>query len=78
MMRQSWSISRRFRILVLVTALAGTVIALGAAGSARGQGQTRLVPIGAGYEADTLELFAAQAAAQDSDGVVTIRVLPIS
>ena len=45
---------------------------------AAGQGQTRLVPIGGGYEADTLELFAAQAAAHDSDGVVTIRVLPIT
>lgn len=78
MMSQSRSISRRFRILVLVTALAGTVMALGVAGRARGQGQTRLVPIGAGYEADTLELFAAQAAAHDSDGVVTIRVLPIT
>ncbi len=65
-------------MLVLMGLLAGAVAVLGAAGSAKGQGETRLVPIGAGYEADTLELFAAQAAAHDSDGVVTIRVLPIT
>ncbi|MBX7250355.1 MAG: hypothetical protein K1X50_00135, partial [Candidatus Promineofilum sp.] len=65
-------------MLVLMGLLVGAVAVLGAAGSAKGQGETRLVPIGAGYEADTLELFAAQAAAHDSDGVVTIRVLPIT
>lgn len=39
---------------------------------------TSLLPIGAGYEADTLAAFAAQAAAYDSDNTVTIRVLPIT
>lgn len=63
------------RALVL---LAGVLAVLVFAGGAAGQGTTRLVPIGAGYEPDTLELFAAQAAAHDSDGVVTIRVLPIA
>jgi len=65
-------------MLVLIALLAGVAVVFGAAGSAKGQAETRLVPIGAGYEADTLELFAAQAAAHDSDGVVTIRVLPIT
>jgi len=78
MTRQARSFSWSWRRLVLVTVLAGAVVILGAAGRARGQGETRLVPIGAGYEADTLALFAAQAAAHDSDGVVTIRVLPIT
>src|SRR5690606_1512472 len=45
-------------------------------GLARAAGSgTRFLPIGAGYEADTLILFAAEAIAHDSDGVVTIRVL---
>ena len=70
-----WRSWRRARVLLL---LAGAVVALVAVGGAAGQSPTRLVPIGAGYESDTLELFAAQAAAHDSDGVVTIRVLPIS
>jgi cyanophycinase len=39
-------------------------------------GGPRFIPIGAGYEEETLALFAAQAIAYDSDGVVTIRVLP--
>jgi cyanophycinase len=39
-------------------------------------GGTRFVPIGAAYEEETLALFAGQAIARDSDGVVTIRVLP--
>ncbi len=46
--------------------------------TAAGQGSTRLAPIGAGYEEDTLQLFAAQAAEHDSDGLVLIRVLPIT
>jgi cyanophycinase len=36
------------------------------------------VPIGAGYAADTLEQFAAEAAAVDSSGDVSILVLPIA
>jgi len=36
------------------------------------------VPIGAGYEADTLEQFATEAAAVDDSGVVSILVLPIA
>src|SRR5437867_10224569 len=36
------------------------------------------VPIGAGYAADTLEQFAAEAAAVDSSGAVSILVLPIA
>jgi len=58
--------------------LAGLLLGLAFVGRAAGQGSTRLLPIGAGYEGDTLELFAAQAAEHDSDGVVTIRVLPIT
>ena len=36
------------------------------------------VPIGAGYEADTLKQFATEAAAVDDSGVVSILVLPIA
>ena len=36
------------------------------------------VPIGAGYAADTLEQFAAEAAAIDASGEVSILVLPIT
>ena len=36
------------------------------------------VPIGAGYEADTLKQFAAEAATVDDSGVVSILVLPIA
>jgi cyanophycinase len=36
------------------------------------------VPIGAGYEADTLEQFAAEAAEADTSGEVSILVLPIA
>lgn len=70
-----WRSLRRARALLW---LAGVVVALAAVGGAAGQNPTRLVPIGAGYEADTLELFAAQAAAYSPDAVVTIRVLPIT
>lgn len=38
----------------------------------------KFVPIGASYQDETLTLFAQQALAQDSDGVVKIRVLPIT
>ena len=70
-----WRSLRRARALLW---LAGVAVALAAVGGAAGQNPTRLVPIGAGYEADTLELFAAQAAAYSPDAVVTIRVLPIT
>ena len=36
------------------------------------------VPIGAGYEADTLQQFAAEAAKVDTSGEVSILVLPIA
>lgn len=66
--------SRRLIILALTALLLlATVAAVSAQASDR-----RLVPIGAGYEEETLERFAAEAAARDTDGVVTIRVLPIT
>lgn len=37
-----------------------------------------LIPIGSGYTADTLQLFARQAALRDSSGVVDLLVLPIT
>jgi cyanophycinase-like exopeptidase len=37
-----------------------------------------LVPIGSDYQADTLQLFAAQAAARNDDGRVVILVIPIT
>jgi cyanophycinase len=39
---------------------------------------TVAVPIGGGYQSSTYELFAQQAIAHDTDGIVTIRVLPIT
>ncbi len=39
---------------------------------------TTLVPIGSDYQPDTLQLFAAQAAARDTNGQVHILVLPIT
>ncbi|CUS06096.1 putative Cyanophycinase and related exopeptidase-like protein [Candidatus Promineifilum breve] len=64
-----------WRAWAVLAALAGLLIMVGLVA---GEGETRLVPIGAGYEEDTLMLFAAQAAEQDSDGHVLIRVLPIT
>lgn len=72
MHKKWWS---RWRALAVLAALAGVLIT---AGLIAGEGPTRLVPIGAGYEEDTLRLFAAQAAEHDSDGQVLIRVLPIT
>lgn len=56
------------------------VLLLLAAGhlTAEREAARRLVPIGAGYEPETLALFAAQAIAHDSDGVVQIRLLPVT
>ncbi len=73
-----WRSWRRTRALLWLAGLASVAVALAAVGGAAGQSATRLVPIGAGYEFDTLALFAAQAAARDNDGIVTIRVLPIT
>lgn len=70
----SWQ--SRIAWMVGLSAALGT--ALFAVNMAAGAGSTRLVPIGAGYETDTLELFAAQAAEHDTDGHVLIRVLPIT
>ena len=64
-----------WRALAVLAALAGILVM---AGLVAGEGETRLVPIGAGYEEDTLMLFAAQAAEHDTDGHVLIRVLPIT
>jgi cyanophycinase len=66
--------SRRLIVLALSALL---LLAAVAAVSAQ-TSDRRLVPIGAGYEDETLERFAAEAAARDTDGVVTIRVLPIT
>lgn len=66
-----------FGLKWLAVAAGAVLLVLGASGAA-GQSPTRFVPIGAGYEADTLELFAAQAAGHDSDGVVLLRVLPFT
>lgn len=73
---QQFAHSRRF--LWLAGLLAALITSLLMAAVAAGEGRTRLVPIGAGYEEDTLMLFAAQAAEHDTDGHVLIRVLPIT
>jgi cyanophycinase len=57
-------------IVILTTAL-GPSVATGATIST-------FVPIGAGYAADTLQQFAAEAAAVDTSGEVSILVLPIT
>ena len=66
---------RQWRVWAVLAAMAGLLIMVGLAA---GEGEKRLVPIGGGYEEDTLMLFAAQAAEHDSDGNVLIRVLPIT
>lgn len=57
-------------ILVLTTVLGPSV--------ATGATIPTFVPIGAGYAADTLQQFAAEAAAVDTSGEVSILVLPIT
>lgn len=71
-MHEKWL---RWRSRAVLAALAGLLLM---AGLAVAEGETRLVPIGAGYEEETLMLFAGQAAEHDSDGHVLIRVLPIT
>jgi hypothetical protein len=61
--------------------MAAVWVLMNAAGLQANPGSTRrLVPIGAGYEKQTLELFAGQAIdqaiAQDTDGVVQNRQVP--
>ena len=46
--------------------------------AAAGATTPTFVPIGAGYTAETLEQFTAEAAAVDTSGVVSILVLPIT
>ncbi|MBP6786036.1 MAG: hypothetical protein KA170_00505 [Candidatus Promineofilum sp.] len=75
-MMQQFAHSRR--VLWPVGLISVLIASLVMAAVAAGEGQTRLVPIGAGYEEDTLILFAAQAAEHDTDGHVLIRVLPIT
>lgn len=73
-----WKLSNRSRRFVYVALSAALLLILAMINMAAGEGNTRLVPIGAAYEEDTLQLFAAQAAEHDTDGHVLIRVLPIT
>jgi cyanophycinase len=66
---------RRFAVLPLALALA---VSVGFAPAATGATIPIFVPIGAGYTADTLEQFAAEAAAVDTSGTISILVLPIT
>ena len=66
---------RRLIAAPLVLALA---VATGLAPATSGATIPTFVPIGAGYTAETLEQFAAEAAAVDTSGTVSILVLPIT
>lgn len=72
--------TRRIHHLLLATTLALLCIATTYFGLQQAQAgpTTALVPIGAGYEAETLELFAQQALNHNGDLTVTLRVLPIT
>ncbi|HEV8280862.1 MAG TPA: hypothetical protein VGQ02_03320, partial [Candidatus Limnocylindrales bacterium] len=59
-------------------AIALLLSALGAPSSLSGATIPTFVPIGAGYAADTLQQFAAEAAEVDDSGEVSILVLPIT
>ena len=63
------------RRLVLVAALA---LVASQAGTAVADITTTLVPIGSDYQPDTLQLFAREAAARDTNGTVHLLVLPIT
>jgi cyanophycinase len=70
---------RRPRALLrLVVATSLAVSAAFGPSVASGATIATFVPIGAGYAADTLEQFAAEAAAVDTSGTVSILVLPIT
>ena len=74
------SVFRRPRRLVLRFSLAVALVlaSSGASGAVRAVTIPTFVPIGAGYAADTLQQFAAEAANVDDSGVVSILVLPIT
>jgi cyanophycinase len=64
--------------LRLAVALALLLTSAGAPAHLSAATISTFVPIGAGYAADTLEQFAAEAAAVDASGQVSILVLPIA
>jgi cyanophycinase len=66
---------RRLATAPIVLAL---TLSLGLAPATTGATIPTFVPIGAGYTAETLEQFAAEAAAVDTSGNVSILVLPIT
>ena len=72
-MRPSTRATRTLALGLLTTALLGA-----SAGSAGALPTTTLVPIGSDYQADTLELFAQEAADRSADDQVHILVLPIT
>jgi cyanophycinase len=69
-----------FRSVSLRLAAAAALVfgAIGGASTATGATISTFVPIGAGYSAATLEQFAAEAAAVDTSGEVSILVVPIT
>ena len=72
-MRPSTRATRTVALGLLTTALLGA-----SAGSAGALPTTTLVPIGSDYQPDTLQLFAREAAARDTNGTVHLLVLPIT
>jgi cyanophycinase len=70
--------SHRRALLRLIVAASLAVSTAFGASATTGASIATFVPIGAGYAADTLQQFAAEAAAVDSSGTVSILVLPIT
>jgi cyanophycinase len=69
---------RRARLLILLFALPALLGALAAPAAGAAPITRTLVPVGAGYEPDTLARFALAAAQHDTSGTVDIAVLPIT
>lgn len=69
--------TRRISI-VMLAALAAMLMATAVLRSARAGANTILIPIGAGYEEETLQLLAQQAIPYNTDLTVTLRILPIT
>lgn len=68
--------SRVFIVLLAVTA--AILMTTAVLHTARAGANTVLVPIGAGYEEETLQLLAQQAITHNTDLTVTLRILPIT
>lgn len=64
--------------MVMLAALAAILMATAVLHTTRAGANTALIPIGAGYEEETLQLLAQQAIPYNTDLTVTLRILPIT